>query len=111
MRSNAANLGFVFLEQLGCLGVFIQAAGFILLNPHADQLSRNVVPLGERVSRLPGNKLLCDLPLELNAVGTLYGDGFHPSKAQLIVSIHKPQPSGPRGALQDGVIGRRLVDS
>ena len=49
MRSNAAILDSVFLEQLGCLGVFIQAAGFILLNPHADQLARNVVPLGERV--------------------------------------------------------------
>jgi hypothetical protein len=29
---------------------------------------------------------LRDLPLELNAVGTLSGHGFHPLKAQLVKS-------------------------
>jgi hypothetical protein len=28
------------------------------------------------------------LPLELNAVGTLWGHGFHPLKAQLTLSNH-----------------------
>ena len=32
------------------------------------------------------NELLRDLPLELNAVGTLSGHGFHPLKAQLTLS-------------------------
>src|SRR4030095_17089859 len=36
----------------------------------------------------PGNELLRDLPLELNAVGTLSGHGFHPLKAQLTLSNH-----------------------
>ena len=34
------------------------------------------------------NELLRDLPLELNAVGTLSGHGFHPLKAQLTLSNH-----------------------
>jgi hypothetical protein len=46
------------------------------------------MPLGKRVQALPGNELLRDLPLELNAVGTLSGHGFHPFKAQLTLSNH-----------------------
>jgi hypothetical protein len=64
------------------------SAGFILLNPDADQLTRDIMPLGKRVQALPGNELLRDLPLELDAVGTLSGHGFHPLKAQLILSNH-----------------------
>jgi ABC-type sugar transport system substrate-binding protein len=33
-------------------------------------------------------ELLRDLPLELDAVGTLSGHGFHPLKAQLTLSNH-----------------------
>jgi hypothetical protein len=40
------------------------------------------------VQALPGNELLRDLPLELNAAGTLSGHGFHPLKAQLTLSNH-----------------------
>jgi hypothetical protein len=58
------------------------------------------MPLGKRVQALPGNELLGDLPLELNAVGTLSGHGFHPLKAQLTLSNHYLKLSGPRGALQ-----------
>src|SRR5262245_42367843 len=39
------------------------------------------MPLGKRVQALPGNELLRDLPLELNAVGTLSCHGFHPLQA------------------------------
>ena len=47
-------------------------SGFILLNPDANQLTRDIMPLGKSAYRLsPGNELLRDLPLELNAVGTL----------------------------------------
>ena len=62
------------------------------------------MPLGKRVQALPGNEFLRDLPLELNAVGTLSGHGFHPLKAQLT------KLSGARGALQWWVkFGRRLT--
>jgi hypothetical protein len=46
------------------------------------------MPLGKRIQAFPGNELLRDLPLELNAVGTLSGHGFHPLKAQLTLSNH-----------------------
>jgi hypothetical protein len=65
------NLGFVFLEEIGSLGVFVQGTGF---NPD--------------VQALAGNKLLRDLPLELDAVGTLSDHDFHPLKAQLTLSNH-----------------------
>src|SRR5713226_10357347 len=58
------------------------------LNPDANQLTRDIMPLGKRVQALPSNELLPDLPLELNAVGTLSGHGFHPLKAQLTLSNH-----------------------
>src|SRR5262245_2072988 len=55
---------------------------------NANQLTRDIMPLGKRVQALPGNELMRDLPLELNAVGTLSGHGFHPLKAQLTLSNH-----------------------
>src|SRR6516162_4639347 len=82
------------------LGVFVQGAGFILLNPDANQLTRDIMPLGKRVQALPGYELLRDLPLERDAVGTLPGHGFHPLKAQLTCQITSLDLSGPRGALQ-----------
>jgi hypothetical protein len=50
---------------------------------------------------LSGNELLCDLPFECDAVGTLSGHGFHPLKAQLPLSIHLPQPVLPQGRTPD----------
>ena len=44
------------------------------------------MPLGKPIQGLSGNELLCDLPFELDAVGTLSGHGFHPLKAQLTLS-------------------------
>jgi hypothetical protein len=86
--SQRRNLGFVFLQEIGSLGVFVQGARFILLNPDADQLMRDIMPLGKRVQALPGNELLRDLPLERDAVGALSGHGSHPLKAQLTLSNH-----------------------
>ena len=56
------------------------------------------MPLGKPVQGLSGNELLCDLPFELDAVGTLSGHGFHPLKAQLTLSTHEPQLVRPQGA-------------
>src|SRR5205823_4450722 len=68
-------------------------------NPDANQLTRDIMPLGKRVQALPGNELLGDLPLELNAVGTLWGHGFHPLKPSSPCQITNLKLSGPRGAL------------
>jgi hypothetical protein len=40
------------------------------------------------IQALPGNELLRDLPLELNAVETLPGHDFYPLKAQLTLLKH-----------------------
>ena len=77
------------LNDLSALqSVFVQSTGFILLNPDADQLAREIMPLGEPVKGLSGNELLRDLALERNAVRTLSGHGFHSSKAQHSLSNH-----------------------
>src|SRR6516162_6769399 len=55
------------------------------------------MPLGKPVQGLSGNELLCDLPFELDAVGTLSGHGFHPLKAQRTLSTHEPQLVRPQG--------------
>ena len=91
------NLGFVFLEEISSLSIFVQGADFILLNPDPDQLPRDIMPLGKPLKGLSGNELLCDLPFERDAVGTLSGHGFHPLKAQLPLSIHLPHPVRPQG--------------
>ncbi len=70
------------MQQIRSLGVFVQAASLILLNPDADQLARQIMPLGEPVKALTGNVLRHHLPLELDAVRALFDHGFHLSKAQ-----------------------------
>ncbi len=68
--------------------VLAKSTGFLLLNPDADKLAREIMPLGGPVKGLSGNELLRDLPLERDAVRTLSGHGFHFSKAQYSLSNH-----------------------
>src|SRR3954471_7696508 len=96
------------MQKVSSLGIRVQAAGFIPLNPNADQLSREIVPLGEPIKGLPSNVLLHHLPLKLDAVRTLLsGHGFHLSKAQNTCQITNFNLSGSRGALQLPGIKRR----
>src|SRR6516165_11161065 len=67
------------------------------------------MPLGKRVQALPGNELLRDLPLELNAVGTLSGHGFHPLKAQLTLSKSLTSNCPAPGAHSSMLSGARRV--
>jgi hypothetical protein len=60
--------GFVPLEQVGSLGVFVEDPGLALLNPYADRVTRNVVALRQTMERLASEKLLRHLTLELDAV-------------------------------------------
>src|SRR4051812_21386118 len=88
------------MQKVSSLGIRVQAAGFIPLNPNADQLAREIVPLGEPIKGLPSNVLLHHLPLKLDAVRTLLsGHGFHLSKAQNTCQITNFKLSGSRGAL------------
>ena len=50
--------------------VRISRARFILLNPDANHLTRDIMPLGKGVQALPGNELLRDLPLAAAGRGT-----------------------------------------
>src|SRR5258705_12759313 len=85
------------MQEVSSLGIRVQAAGFILLNPNADQLAREIVPLGEPIKGLPSNVLLHHLPLKLDAVRTLLsGHGFHLSKAQNTCQITNFNLSGSR---------------
>src|SRR5215510_12867798 len=94
------------MQEVSSLGIRVQAAGFILLNPNADQLAREIVPLGEPIKGLPSNVLLHHLPLKLDAVRTLLsGHGFHLSKAQNTCQITNFNLSGSRGALQKPAAG------
>src|SRR5258705_11508784 len=88
------------MQEVSSLGIRVQAACFILLNPNADQLAREIMPLGEPIKGLPSNVLLHHLPLKLDAVRTLLsGHGFHLSKAQNTCQITNFNLSGSRGAL------------
>src|SRR5262249_30664272 len=84
MRSNAAILASYSWSRSAAWASSSKAP----VNPDSNQLTRDIMPLGKRVQALPGNELLRDLPLELNAVGTLSSHGFHPLKAQLTLSNH-----------------------
>src|SRR5467141_5383759 len=98
------------MQEVSSLGIRVQAAGFILLNPNADQLAREIVPLGEPIKGLPSNVLLHHLPLKLDAVRTLLsGHGFHLSKAQNTCQITNFNLSGSRGALHAVVAGCPLL--
>jgi hypothetical protein len=96
------DLGFLFLDQIGGTGIVIEGAGLVSLNPDANELARDVMSLGESMQRLPGNELLGNLALELDAVGTVLGHGLHPSKARSTLlnyrsSLVRPQGRTPIG--------------
>jgi hypothetical protein len=70
------------------------------------------VPIGQTIERLAGGILLTDLTLELDRVDTVPAHGPYSSKARHPWSIRKPHLSGPRGALQSGVLfSCRLTDT
>ena len=80
--ASAATDRMVTSEKICGGGILIEAAGLVLLNPDPDQVSADVMALGEPVKGLPGQELLSDLALELDAVRALFDHGFHLSKAQ-----------------------------
>src|SRR3546814_15894216 len=63
--------GLVVLDHVGRRRVLVERAGLVLLDPDADQVARDVVTLRQTVQRLAGEKLLRDLTLEVDAMGTV----------------------------------------
>src|SRR5271169_4951807 len=54
----------------------MKVAGLVLLNPDPNQVSADVVALGEPVKGLAGQELLSDLALELDALRAVLGHGL-----------------------------------
>src|SRR3546814_3014030 len=80
----------VVLDHVGRRRVLVERAGLVLLDPDADQVARDVVTLRQTVQRLAGEKLLRDLPLELDAMGTVSCHGRseeHTSELQSLMRI------------------------
>src|SRR5712672_910637 len=97
------------MQEVSSLGIRVQAAGFILLNPNADQLAREIVPLGEPIKGLPSNVLLHHLPLKLDAVRTLLsGHGFHLRKPRTPVkSLTSTCPAPGAHSSMKSVVGTK----
>ncbi len=101
------------LHQVGRPGIFrgphgsklawgdiVEGAGLVFVDPGMDRVAGDVVTLRQTVQGVAGQKLLRDLPPELDAVGSVSRHGFHPSKAQPTSSIHsaptvQPEASTP----------------
>jgi len=61
-------------DSMGRKGIW---QGFVgLLNPHTDQVPADIVALRQPMQRLAGEKLLCDLALELDAMRAVLGHGL-----------------------------------
>src|SRR5271155_2257281 len=76
----------------------MKVAGLVLLNPDPNQVSADVVALGEPVKGLAGQKLLSDLALKLDAVRAVLGHGlpsFESPARRSILSRQLVRPKGP----------------
>jgi uncharacterized membrane protein YedE/YeeE len=87
------------LDEIGCGGVFVQGASLVPLNPDPDQIARKVVAFRQTVQRLAGQKLLGDLTLEFDAVGSVLRHGHSSFESPASRSIAKPKLSTLRGPL------------
>jgi hypothetical protein len=59
------------LKEIGRRGVLVEDAGLIPLDPDADQIARDVVAFLQTVERIASQKLLSDLTLKLDTVGSI----------------------------------------
>src|SRR5271170_7547907 len=76
----------------------MKVAGLVLLNPDPNQVSADVVALGEPVKGLAGQELLSDLALELDAVRAVLRHGlpsFESPARRSILSRPTVRPEGP----------------
>ena len=89
---------FIFLDQIRSASIVAQRAGLVLFDLDADQIARKVVVLGQPVKRLATQKLLDDLTLELNAMGSMSRHRLL-SKSQALGQSTLVYLSGSRGPL------------
>jgi hypothetical protein len=77
-----SDLCFVLLKKIRRAGILIKGPSLEVLHPDSDQVARDIVAFGKAVKCLAGNEVLGDLPFELDAMGAVLGQGFHPLKAR-----------------------------
>ena len=75
--------GFILLKKIRRGRVFVKDAGLVLLNPDPDQVSTDVVALGEPMQGLAGQEKRSDLASYSMLCVRCLAMGFHPSKARL----------------------------
>jgi hypothetical protein len=90
--------GFILLKKIrrGC--VFVKDAGLVLLDPNSDQVSTDVVALGEPMKGLAGQEFLSNLALEFDAVRAVLGHGlpsFESPARWSILAGPTVRPKGP----------------
>jgi hypothetical protein len=94
--------GFILLKKIrrGC--VFVKDARLVLLNPNSDQVSTDVVALGEPMQGLAGQEFLSNLALEFDAVRAVLGHGLPAFESPARWSILAGPTVRPRGPLHRG---------
>jgi Aldo/keto reductase family len=88
------------LKEVGRRGVLVEGTGLISLDPDADQIARDVVAFLQTVKRIASQKLLNDLTLKLDTVGSILGHELSSFESPACRSNVKPSLSSPRGPLQ-----------
>lgn len=71
------NQHLAFLDQLRCLCLLVKGASLQLGSSDTDDLTRDVVPLGQGVQGVTRDELLAHLPFERDAVSTVSRHDFH----------------------------------
>ena len=99
IRSNAAILASYSWSRSAACASSSKAPTLILLNPDPDQLPQISIRPAHKGSP-SGNELLCDLPFERDAVGTLSGLAFRILLKAALIRFTCLNLSGPKGALQ-----------
>ncbi|MBM9595936.1 hypothetical protein [Roseitranquillus sediminis] len=92
-----------FADRVCLMSVIIERTCLVLVDApnvyvRPDQVPGDIVTLRQPVQGLAGQALLRDLPLELDAVGSVLCHGFRPSKARRtrsILSAPTVRPQGP----------------
>jgi hypothetical protein len=91
---------FILLKTIRRGRVFVKGAGLVLLNPDPDQVSTDVVALGEPMQGLAGQEFLNDLALEFDAVRAVLGHGLRAFESPARWSILAAPTVRPTGPLQ-----------
>jgi hypothetical protein len=78
--------GFILLKKIRRGRRLFKDAGLILLNPNSNQVSTDVVALGEPMQGLAGEEFLSDLALEFDVVHAVLSHGLPSFESPLFLA-------------------------